>query len=157
VRTLGAVLAADIAARIADAGETEDPAERDERGADADADAERVDRGALRSREAMGMDLPEHARINQAAWNVSAGDYVDAAHRNWAAEEISWGIWDVPEAQVKALPDVDASTSSSSGAGRRTYPRGSRGGVLVRSASISPRTSSRPLARSRTSMGSSSR
>jgi SAM-dependent methyltransferase len=53
------------------------------------------------------MELPEHARINQAAWNVSAADYVDAAHSHWAAEEISWGIWDVPEAQVNALPDVD--------------------------------------------------
>ena len=59
------------------------------------------------SREASGMELPEHARINQAAWNVSAADYVGPAQRNWAAEEISWGIWNVPEAQVQALPDVD--------------------------------------------------
>jgi SAM-dependent methyltransferase len=55
----------------------------------------------------MGMELPEHARINQAAWNVSAAEYVDDARRNWAAGEISWGIWNVGEAEVRALPEVD--------------------------------------------------
>ena len=52
------------------------------------------------------MELPEHARINQAAWNVEAANYVGPAERNWASEEISWGIWGVPEAEVGALPDV---------------------------------------------------
>jgi SAM-dependent methyltransferase len=52
------------------------------------------------------MELPEHARINEAAWDVEAASYVDAARRHWAQEGISWGIWDVPEAEVGALPDV---------------------------------------------------
>ena len=53
------------------------------------------------------MDLTEHARRNQALWNANAeGDHA-LADRDWAAEEISWGIWNVPEAEVGALPDVD--------------------------------------------------
>jgi hypothetical protein len=58
----------------------------------------------------MGMHLPEHARINHAAWDVSAADHVEAARRNRAAEEISWGIWDVPEAHFGALPEDCAPT-----------------------------------------------
>lgn len=53
------------------------------------------------------MELSEHARRNQAAWNANAeGDHA-LADRAWAAEEISWGIWNVPEAEVRALPPVD--------------------------------------------------
>jgi SAM-dependent methyltransferase len=52
------------------------------------------------------MDLPEHARINQAAWSVEAANYVESAERHWAGDEISWGIWEIPEAEVGALPDV---------------------------------------------------
>jgi SAM-dependent methyltransferase len=53
------------------------------------------------------MDLPEHARINQAAWNAKAADDVTLAQRQWAADEVSWGIWNVPETEVRALPPVD--------------------------------------------------
>ena len=53
------------------------------------------------------MDLTEHARRNQALWNANAeGDHA-LADRNWAADEISWGIWNVPEAPLSSLPDVD--------------------------------------------------
>jgi SAM-dependent methyltransferase len=52
------------------------------------------------------MDLTEHAKVNQAAWNVSAAEYVEPARRNWGTEAISWGIWNVPEREVGALPDV---------------------------------------------------
>jgi len=53
------------------------------------------------------MDLTDHARRNQALWNANAeGDHA-LADRNWAAEEISWGIWNVPEAPLSSLPEVD--------------------------------------------------
>jgi SAM-dependent methyltransferase len=53
------------------------------------------------------MDLTEHARRNRALWNANAeGDHA-LADRNWAAEEISWGIWNIPEASVGSLPEVD--------------------------------------------------
>ncbi len=52
------------------------------------------------------MDLPEHARINQAAWSAEAENYVATAERDWASDEFAWGIWRVPEAEVGALPEV---------------------------------------------------
>jgi SAM-dependent methyltransferase len=53
------------------------------------------------------MELTDHARRNQALWNANAeGDHA-LADRSWAAEEISWGIWNVPEASLNSLPDVD--------------------------------------------------
>ena len=52
------------------------------------------------------MDLPEHVRINREAWDREAAAYVEPARRNWAAAEISWGIWNVPESDVGILPPV---------------------------------------------------
>jgi SAM-dependent methyltransferase len=52
------------------------------------------------------MNLPEHARENQAAWDAEAANYVEASKRNWARDEITWGIFDAPERVVRALPDV---------------------------------------------------
>jgi SAM-dependent methyltransferase len=49
------------------------------------------------------MELPDHARENQAAWNVEAANYVDAAERNWAAPEIGWGMFGVPEAGLDVV------------------------------------------------------
>ena len=55
------------------------------------------------------MELPDHVRENKASWEIEAANYVEPARRNWAAEEIHWGIFHVPEAEVGALPDVDGS------------------------------------------------
>ena len=52
------------------------------------------------------MNLPDHVRENKASWEVEAANYVEPARRDWATDEISWGIFAVPEAQVGALPDV---------------------------------------------------
>jgi SAM-dependent methyltransferase len=51
-------------------------------------------------------DLTEHARANREAWAKEAPSYVPGAERNWAAEEITWGILDVPERELRILPDV---------------------------------------------------
>ena len=51
-------------------------------------------------------DLPDHVRENKASWEVEAANYVEPARRNWATDEISWGIYGVREADVGALPDV---------------------------------------------------
>jgi SAM-dependent methyltransferase len=53
------------------------------------------------------VDLPEHARVNREAWDRGAAEYVEPARRSWSAAEISWGIWDVPEADVGMLPPVE--------------------------------------------------
>jgi SAM-dependent methyltransferase len=53
------------------------------------------------------MNLPDHARDNKQSWEVEAANYVEPAKRDWASDEIRWGIFRVPEAEVGALPDVD--------------------------------------------------
>src|SRR5690348_6798032 len=50
-------------------------------------------------------DLPEHVRRNRALWDDWAAKFVESGERNWATADATWGIWDVPESQVGALPD----------------------------------------------------
>jgi SAM-dependent methyltransferase len=51
-------------------------------------------------------ELPEHARRNRAYWDSMAHEWVESGRRHWASNEISWGIWNVPESEVRLLPDV---------------------------------------------------
>jgi SAM-dependent methyltransferase len=51
-------------------------------------------------------DLPDHVIANRDFWTKEAADYVAAGRREWAAEP-SWGIWGVPESELRILPDVD--------------------------------------------------
>jgi SAM-dependent methyltransferase len=50
-------------------------------------------------------DLPEHVARNRAHWDQAAEWYAEPARENWAADEPSWGIFGVPEADVGMLPD----------------------------------------------------
>ncbi len=44
---------------------------------------------------------------NVEGWTRANAEYTDArAESAWAEEEISWGIWQVPESELNALPDV---------------------------------------------------
>lgn len=49
--------------------------------------------------------LPEHVAANREAWDRYAEDYVGPGERAWAREEPSWGIWGVPESELRLLPD----------------------------------------------------
>jgi SAM-dependent methyltransferase len=49
--------------------------------------------------------LPEHVQKNRAHWDEMASDYVASAERNWADSEPTWGIWGVPETELRLLPD----------------------------------------------------
>ena len=51
-------------------------------------------------------DLPEHVARNRAYWDAMAHAWVDTGHHRWADDEPRWGIWDIPEAEVRLLPDV---------------------------------------------------
>ena len=55
----------------------------------------------------MPEDLTPHAAVNRESWAKEAASYVAGAERHWATAEITWGILDVPETEVKILPDVD--------------------------------------------------
>ncbi len=50
------------------------------------------------------MNEPDYVRANRAAWNAFAPEYVANAERNWAGEPV-WGIWDIPEAEARLLPE----------------------------------------------------
>jgi ubiquinone/menaquinone biosynthesis C-methylase UbiE len=52
-------------------------------------------------------DLPGYAVRNRAVWTVSNAKYTAAnARESWAAEQIRWGVFKVPEAELQVLPDV---------------------------------------------------
>jgi len=59
-------------------------------------------RGARRTPDA---GLTPHARRNRAAWDVLARTYAPRAEAKWAGEP-TWGMWDVPERELRVLPDV---------------------------------------------------
>ena len=47
--------------------------------------------------------LPEHARFNRLR-DEQASDWVAAGERNWAVDEPRWGIWGVPETDLRRFP-----------------------------------------------------
>jgi ubiquinone/menaquinone biosynthesis C-methylase UbiE len=53
-------------------------------------------------------DLPEHVQRNREEWDSWAEEYVETGERNWAADEASWGIWNVPESKLGLFADVEA-------------------------------------------------
>jgi SAM-dependent methyltransferase len=50
--------------------------------------------------------MDDHVARNRALWDQRAHEWVDGGRRGWADTEIAWGIWQMPEAQVRALPAV---------------------------------------------------
>lgn len=50
--------------------------------------------------------LPEHAEKNRAAWSKWAPDWVAPGRRSWETDVVTWGIWDIPEAEVGAFGDL---------------------------------------------------
>ena len=50
-------------------------------------------------------ELPEHVRRNRAMWDDWARKYAAAGARAWAENAPAWGIWHVPEAEVRMFPD----------------------------------------------------
>jgi SAM-dependent methyltransferase len=52
-------------------------------------------------------DYPEYVPANIASWTKANAEYTDAsAERAWAKEEVSWGVWGIPESEVRVLGDV---------------------------------------------------
>jgi SAM-dependent methyltransferase len=54
---------------------------------------------------AQGVSLSEHAERNRAAWTGFAPEYAANAERAWSSE-FDWGVWRVPESELRALPEV---------------------------------------------------
>ena len=55
----------------------------------------------------MSPSEPDYVAVNREGWTRANAEYTDArAHDTWAQEEVTWGKWQLPESEVRALPDV---------------------------------------------------
>lgn len=51
-------------------------------------------------------DLTDHVTRNRGLWDRWSEEYFEPGRRAWAREEPDWGIWSVPERELRALPEV---------------------------------------------------
>jgi len=52
-------------------------------------------------------ELPPHVVLNRDVWTRANARYTDGkARSSWAEQEITWGVFGVPEADVNVLPDL---------------------------------------------------
>ena len=52
-------------------------------------------------------DLPDYVRQNVSNWTEANANYTDAAAAAaWAQEEITWGVWSIPESKLNVLGDL---------------------------------------------------
>ncbi len=49
--------------------------------------------------------LPEHVLRNRTAWDGYAEHYVESGRKHWAQEHPTWGIFAVPETNLRLLPE----------------------------------------------------
>jgi SAM-dependent methyltransferase len=54
--------------------------------------------------EGEGEALPEHVAANREAWDRWAPEFEPRGRQAWAATEPRWGIWNVPESELRLLP-----------------------------------------------------
>ena len=77
---------------------------------------------------------------NVEGWTRANKEYTDArAESAWAEDEISWGIWQVPERELKALPRADRQGRRRARVGTAFSVRVARGASSARASSASIR------------------
>ena len=53
-------------------------------------------------------DVPAHVAVNRKAWTAANAAYTDSVARDqWAEDQVSWGVWHVPDRDLGALPAVE--------------------------------------------------
>jgi SAM-dependent methyltransferase len=52
------------------------------------------------------MTEPDHVLRNREHWDARAADWVESGRRAWAQAEPTWGIWEIPDADLHVLPGV---------------------------------------------------
>jgi SAM-dependent methyltransferase len=50
-------------------------------------------------------ELPEHVQANRASWDRYAAEFAEPGRASWAKLAPEWGIWSIPEADLRLLPD----------------------------------------------------
>jgi len=53
----------------------------------------------------VGVDLPDYVLQNRAHWDKQAPGYVPSGERHWAEATPTWGIWSVPESDIRMISD----------------------------------------------------
>jgi SAM-dependent methyltransferase len=51
--------------------------------------------------------VSDYILTNRGVWTTFSAEYAERAPRNWAKDQIEWGVWNVPESEVGALGAVD--------------------------------------------------
>ena len=51
--------------------------------------------------------LPDHVQKNRVVWDRLSSEYAGGGARAWAQKEPTWGIWSLPERELRVLPDVN--------------------------------------------------
>jgi SAM-dependent methyltransferase len=54
----------------------------------------------------MREETADHVLANRASWDRDADNWVERGRDLWASDEPRWGIWQVPESELRLLPDV---------------------------------------------------
>ncbi len=54
-----------------------------------------------------GSDRHDHIRRNRGAWDRLSVEYRELGRRAWASDEPYWGVWGIPERDVRVVPPVD--------------------------------------------------
>jgi SAM-dependent methyltransferase len=49
----------------------------------------------------------DHVLANRESWDADAPAWVERGRRDWASEEIAWGVWHVPESELHILPELE--------------------------------------------------
>jgi len=49
-------------------------------------------------------ELPEHVSANRMYWDAMASEWVSAGERSWNQTSPTWGIWALPESELRLLP-----------------------------------------------------
>lgn len=50
--------------------------------------------------------MSDHVERNRAVWDRRSVEYAEGGRRGWAQDEPTWGIWQLYERDVRALPEV---------------------------------------------------
>lgn len=50
--------------------------------------------------------IPDYIERNQASWTKDSEEFEASGRRDWIADDPSWGIWLIPEAEAGLLTEV---------------------------------------------------
>jgi SAM-dependent methyltransferase len=53
------------------------------------------------------LNLSDHAARTRDMWNEDAPNWVERGRKAWASASPRWGQWDIPEEELRILPDVE--------------------------------------------------